>query len=331
MSFRVRGRSVLPFVFSLFLSFFFQEAFSSSQEEVEYVALESQKFQRVSSQSKMQKAEEQSVSAESDEEEERSSHPPQRPQTRNSKGKSPEGRGGGASSYRKSGYHLISPEAYGPEGMKLKHFVTYLPSEEEKKGATIIQNVGVISQTLKMVQFSILQEKEEVKVPTPRSAEGAEWSDHELEEAGDLRNGMFIILESLKRPHRYHGRFFHFNEAKYTEVSKALHKNPDDHVFLTEDVSMTPLLKKMFRTDPLVDIRLEACLLTRSTPNRLFLSLEEVDLRCCGRVEDFFGTIYSHFENDPMAVVALLAGGASRVAKAALTSGGSELAGLFSE
>lgn len=211
--------------------------------------------------------------------------------------------------------------------LTLKH-ITVTPEVKPEDESYLLQQIGLISSTLKLVEVCVLQEPEV-------AAESAEVSSHTLEEAGDIRHGLFILLESLRRPHRYHARFYAFDAAKYGRHLKSLKgqimaesSQAMNEIFLTEHQSMTRFLRKMFRTPAGLDLRLEGCLLTRSKPNKLFLSFEEEDTRCGGRINDFFGKLYSKFENDPLAAVSLLAGGASRIAKAVMTNGASELANL---
>lgn len=201
---------------------------------------------------------------------------------------------------------------------------SFKAKEEEPYNPYVINHIGLISSTLKIVEVAIVQKEAEIILPGSQGAqESAEMVQTVLEEPGNIQDGLFVVFESLRRPHRYHACFYRFDEAAY----KA--NNP---VFLSEDERKSQQVRALFHTPPELRIKVQGCFLTKTKPNKLYLSIEEIDSRCCGlgggRVIDFFGMIYSKFENDPLGAVSLVAGGASRLAKAVITNGASELANL---
>ena len=81
--------------------------------------------------------------------------------------------------------------------LTLKHVT--VPAESEKDNPFIIQQIGLRSSTLKIVDVATFQEKEQGGNTTTESA----LVSTVLEEPGDVSNGLFILFESLRRPHCY--------------------------------------------------------------------------------------------------------------------------------
>lgn len=201
-------------------------------------------------------------------------------------------------------------------GMTLTLNHVTVPAEPEQENPFIIQQIGLRSATLQIIEVATLQEKKQVKITTESGLVKTT-----LEEPGDIRNGLFILFESLRRPHRYYGRFYIFEDTRYEQ---------NETIFLRENQGKSDVVEALFPSVPGVEIMLRGTLLTMTKPNKLFLSCEELDTRCGGRVSDFFGKIYSKIEQDPLGALSLIAGGASRIAKAVATQGASEMQNLLS-
>jgi hypothetical protein len=203
---------------------------------------------------------------------------------------------------------------------------SFKAKEEEPYNPYVINHIGLISSTLKIVEVAIVQKEEIILPGSHGEQEAAEMVQTVLEEPGNIQDGLFVVFESMRRPHRYHAGFYTFDEAAY----KASHP-----VFLSEDQRKSQQVRALFHTPSELRVEVHGCLLTKTKPNKLYLSIEEIDSRCCGlgggRILDFFGMIYSKVEADPLGAVSLVAGGASRIAKAVMTNGASELANLAGE
>ena len=87
-------------------------------------------------------------------------------------------------------------------------------------------------------------------------------------------------------------------------------------------------LSNLLKSSSKISLDVRGTVLTKTRPNKLILGIEEDDKRKLSTIRDFFGRIRAKFEQDPFAMVCLLVGGASRITKAVLTNGASELAQL---
>jgi hypothetical protein len=194
-------------------------------------------------------------------------------------------------------------------------------SKKEEKDKQIevtsfmVQHIQFVSSSLKLVDAAILLK---VSKPKPENnqnesiaTESGAMIKTELEQPGDIRNGLFLVCESSHRTYRYHAKFYQF----------------DENNCLTEqgEESRNQKLAEILQTPPEIKMALKGAMLTHSNPNKLILSCEENDRRCLSGVQDFFGSIQAKFEQDPLATIALVAGGVARIGKAIITNGASEL------
>jgi hypothetical protein len=229
--------------------------------------------------------------------------------------------------------------------IKLNHYITKVPhkekaediEEEIKNKPYIVKQIGLISKTLKVVNIAILQERETEKKKGSSESGGLEM--HTQDEEGNIKNGLFnikngffVVFESLRRSHRYHACLYYLDETPKTTAKEPISINDDEdspsdrrddekgevsdgyhELTFSENAQEAMSLRKLFHTPRELSVTLDTCLLTRSTPNKLFIACEEQDQRCHGRFYDFFGNIYAQFEDDPMAMIALSIEKASRL------------------
>lgn len=168
----------------------------------------------------------------------------------------------------------------------------------------LVNEIKFFSKDLKLVDAVFCGEKQSLK--NKSKAESGEMESFAVE-AGDVRKGILLILESNRRPYRYHSQVFAFDEKTYWAQNKLYSSTQNPPVLGLADTPLNDQLRLFCKTPQGLDINIEQAFITKTVPNKLMIVAAEVDTRCpldcLGYLSDVVGRAKSWFERDPIGAI----------------------------